>query len=218
MRRGAIAGARVVHAAFFLAVSAYSFLSYSPFAYEQFIKPNVVPALTAFVALSPWLFLVAWLLTLLTVMPQLRGGRGAALARAYAIAGGAIGIAVLRRPPLETLGNSGRAFAIGLVALVAPIWLAILDHRVVSAPVIRKIDRRQALAICALTAVAAWAIYAGTAPFRLREIAGIDLPPRALLAGSVVSLAADLVVAAALWLALSLSSWSAKATPSSGAC
>ena len=34
MRRGAIAGARVANAAFFLVVSAYGFLSYSPFAYE----------------------------------------------------------------------------------------------------------------------------------------------------------------------------------------
>ena len=85
-----VAIGRVVNAAFYLAVAAFCLLSYSPFAYGIFIAPNVVPALTDFVTLSPWLDLVALLVTTLTLMPQLRGGsdrRGSALARMYVSVG-----------------------------------------------------------------------------------------------------------------------------------
>ena len=40
-RPGVIAVARLANALFFLAVSAYSLLSYTPFAYRQFIDPVV---------------------------------------------------------------------------------------------------------------------------------------------------------------------------------
>ena len=83
-RPAATAAARTAHAAFFLSIAAFCFLSYSPFAYSQFIKPNVVPDLNDFVVLSPWLFALTLLVTVLTLLPQLRRpgapGRGAAFA------------------------------------------------------------------------------------------------------------------------------------------
>ncbi len=211
MRRGSIAGARALNAAFFLAVSAYGFLSYSPFAYQQFIKPNVVPALTAFVTMSPWLFWIALLISVLTLMPQLRGARGCGLARAYVAVSAVVGIAVVLRPPLETLGSSGQSFAVGLLALAAPVWLAVLDHRVWSGADIRRLDRLRASIVSGVSAVAVWAIYAGAVPLRMREVAGLDLTPRALLLGASLSLAADLLVFATLWLALLSITWLAAA-------
>ena len=79
MRRpGAIAIARAVNALFFLALSAYCFLAYTPFAYDAFIKPGVSHALWFFIVIAPALFWVVLLVTGLTLMPQLstRGARG----------------------------------------------------------------------------------------------------------------------------------------------
>jgi hypothetical protein len=215
-RRDATAGARLLNAVFFLAVSAYGVLSYSPFAYEQFIKPNVVPALTDFVLVSPWLFWLALLITLLTLMPALRAprrvttdpspleirSRARGLAWAYVAASVVTGVAVTVRPPLAMIGNSWRAFAIGLIALVPPIWLAALDHAIWPSPVIERTTRGRALAICSMSALVAWAVYALGVPFRLRDVIGIDLPARALAFAFGSSLILDVIVFATLCLVL----------------
>src|SRR5262249_30088954 len=70
-RSSIVATARAANAAFLLTAAAYAFLVASPFAYEQFIKPSVVPALTDFVRLSPLLFLLMWLAALFTLLPYL---------------------------------------------------------------------------------------------------------------------------------------------------
>jgi hypothetical protein len=127
-RGGVIAVVRLVHGAFFLAVAAYCFLSYSPFAYAQFIKPSVVPALTDFVLISQWYMAVVVLATVLTLMPQLRGGRGRRLAIGYVVVWGAVAGVALYAQPLRSIGNSPSGFAVGLIALVAPVWLALVDH------------------------------------------------------------------------------------------
>jgi len=142
----AIAAARAVNASFFLAVASYCFLSYTPFAYVQFIKPNVLPALTDFVKLTPWLFWLVLLITLLTLMETLRGGRGSTAARVYTAAMMAVGAALMLRPPLASIGNTPRAFFAGLLALVPPVWLAIVDHRIWPPPEIRPADPYRALA------------------------------------------------------------------------
>src|SRR6476620_11064427 len=116
-RGGVIAVVRLVHASFFLAVAAYCFLSYSPFAYAQFIKPHVVPALTEFVMLSQWYFWVIFLTTLLTLLPHLRGGPGRAVASAYVVVWAVLGAVALFKPPLRAIGNTPLAFAFGLMAL-----------------------------------------------------------------------------------------------------
>ena len=94
----ATAGARALNALFFFAVSAFGFLSYSPFGYQQFIQPNVLPALRDFVTVSPWLFWLVLLVTILTLMPHLRGAPGRGLARAYVGVGVLLGGIVMIRP------------------------------------------------------------------------------------------------------------------------
>src|SRR5436190_8016414 len=183
-------------------VAAFCLLSYSPFAYGQFIKPNVVPALTNFVALSPWLDLVALLVTTLTVMPELRGARGSLLARLY-VGGGALVCAwMFAVRPLLTLGNRPLGLPLALLALVSPVWLAVLDHRSTAAPAIAPSDRARLAAAGLLAGVIAWTAYAVVVPLRLGQAVGIDLPARALAIGFGASLTLTLFVFAALALAL----------------
>ena len=198
---GALAIARVVNASFFLAVASYCFLSYTPFAYFQFIKPNVLPALTDFVRLTPWLFWLTQLITLLTLIETLRGGRGSTAARTYVAVMTALGVAMMFRAPLADMGNTPRALITGLLALVAPVWLAIVDHRIWPAPSIRPADRPRALAACRVSALAIWAMYALPLPWRLTRAIGIDLSARDIAIGLISSLVADLVVFMALFVA-----------------
>lgn len=199
-----VAASRLANGLFFLAVSAYSLLSYSPFAYRQFIEPKVVPALNDFVAVSPWLFAAAYLLTLLTLLPLIRTGLARRLALSYLIVWGAIGVAVAVAPPLATMGNSWRALAVGLLALASPLSLTIVDHVAwPPTPALRPIDRSRALAGCCGSAAAAWVIYAGVAPLRLRHAVGLSLPAPTFAAAAAVAFVFDLFVFMAIFLAIS---------------
>jgi hypothetical protein len=198
---GAVAAARFVNASYFIAVGSYCFLAYTPFAYFQFIKPNVLPALTDFVKLTPWLFLVTQLITLLTLMETLRGGRGAVAARTYVAAMALLGLAMLVRAPLADIGSTRRAFVTGLLALAVPVWLAIVDHRTWPAVETRPADRSRALAACSLAALAVWAIYALALPWRLTRAIGITLGAREIAIGLISSLLSDLAVFMALFAA-----------------
>ena len=63
--------ARVVNALYFLLTSTYCILTYSSFAYQQFIRPRLVDSLTSFVI---WHHLWHWValgLTALTLIPEL---------------------------------------------------------------------------------------------------------------------------------------------------
>ena len=193
---------RIVNALLCLAVAAFSVLSYSPFAYGMFIKPDVVPALSDFVALSPWLFLVALLLTTLTLMPQLRGGAGRWPAAAYVAAGSAAAAWLFVTRPLTTLGNSPRALALAVAALVPPVWLAIIDHRAWEPIDVVATHRPRLAAVALTTAGAGWLVYAVQAPLRLQQAVGIDLPPRAFGIGIGSAAILDLFVFSALALAL----------------
>ena len=203
-RGGVIAVVRLVHGAFFLAVAAYCFLSYSPFAYAQFIKPSVVPALTDFVLISQWYMAVVVLATVLTLMPQLRGGRGRRLAIGYVVVWGAVAGVALYAQPLRSIGNSPSGFAVGLIALVAPVWLALVDHVGRPSEPPQSVRLPRVLMTCLGAAGVAWASYALAVPFRLAETVGIDLGRGAVAVALGASLVADLYVFTALFLALAV--------------
>jgi hypothetical protein len=201
-RPGVVAAARLANALFFLAGSAYGLLSCSPFAYRQFIEPKVVPALNDFVAVSPWLFWAMYLLTLLTLLPLIRGGAARRLALAYLVVWGGIGVAVAIAPPLATIGSSWRALAVGLLALASPVSLAIVDHAAWRIPELGTIDARRALVGCLCTAAAVWAVYAAAAPLRLAHAGGLTLPTPTLGAALAASLVFHLFVFMAIFLAI----------------
>src|SRR3954447_230837 len=78
-----VAGARVLNAVFFLATTIYAILTYSPFAYEQFIQPNMIAWLSNFIFLHTDFYWLALCVTMLTLAPYLRAGPGRVLAWAY---------------------------------------------------------------------------------------------------------------------------------------
>jgi len=201
-RGGVVAILRVAHALFFLTVAAYCFLSYSPFAYAQFIKPSVVPALTDFVMISQWYFCLVVLLTTLTLMSQLRGGPGRWLATAYVGVWGTLALIALYAQPLRTIGNSLTGYVIGVIALVAPAWLAAIDHVARPAPDLRPVHHPRLLGVCLGTAVVGWAAYAIAAPIRLANTPGIALSRSELGVAFGSALAVNLYVFTALFLAL----------------
>jgi hypothetical protein len=201
-RPGVIALARAVHALFFLVLSAYCFLAYTPFAYDAFIKPGVIHALWWFIVIAPALFWIVLLITALTLMPQLltRGARGRIASWAYLVAGVAVGIAVVEKP--LNIGNTPAAFWLGMAALVWPIWMAAIDHRVWPAPTVHHADPVRALMACIVSAVIACATYAVPAPLRLVQTVGIDLPPRMMTAAIGSSLVMDLFIFMAWFLTI----------------
>ncbi len=201
-RAGVIAAVRVVHAVFFVAVAAYCFLSYSPFAYAQFIKPSVVPALTDFVMISQWYFCVVVLATILTLMPHLRSGRGRILAVAYVVVWGALAVVALYEKPLRSIGNSWSGYVIGMLALVAPLWVALIDHVARPAAELKPVGLARVLAACVGTAIVAWVSYAAAVPFRLTTTPGIELTRAELAVALGSSLVSDLYGFTALFLGL----------------
>lgn len=202
-RPGAIAVARVVNGLFFLALSAYCFLAYTPFAYDAFIKPGVSHALWFFIVIASALFWVALLIATLTLMPQLRtrGARGRLAAWCYVGVGAAAGLAVVKWP-LTDIGNTPTAFWLGMAALVWPVWIAVIDHRIWPAPPVGRTDPFRALAACVISAAIACVTYAAMTPVRLARVFGIDAPPRILLTGAGASLVFDLYVFIAWYLTI----------------
>ena len=83
------AAVRLANAAFALATAAYCVLSYSPFAYEQFIRPQLVGWLPGAIAAHHRVFWILLAVTLASLAPHLR--RRQPLAWGYAAAGGLAG-------------------------------------------------------------------------------------------------------------------------------
>lgn len=199
-RPAVIVFARIAHAIFFLTVSAYCLLAYTPFAYGQFIKPGVVPAISELVNLSPALFWLVVLMSVFTLLPFMQGPNRRIGVVAYAVAAAAVGLWAIFRPALAGIGDSPRSLVIGLLALVPPIWLAVIDHGVTPAPPVDPIDERRALKASLLAGLLGWATYAIAIPIRIRQTVGIDLSPPAWTLALGSSLVADVFVFAAIFL------------------
>lgn len=204
--------ARIAHAIFFLAVSAYCFLAYTPFAYRQFIKPGVVPAISEFVNLSPALFCLVVLISVFTLLPFMQRPNRRISVVAYAVTMAAVGLWAIVRPALAGIADSPRSLLIGLLALAPPIWLAAIDHRVTPAPPVEPIDERRALTASFLAGLLGWATYAVAVPFRIRQTVGIDLSPPAWALALGSSLVADVLVFAAIFLVVQIAVGAARFT------
>ena len=201
-RRGIVIFARLLNGVLCLTTAAFGFLSFSPFAYAEFIKPNVSPALTSFIIMSPWLFWMALLATMLTLAPELGSGRAQRSAIAYLVTGAAIGLFLVVRTPLLTIADSWRGFAVGVVASVLPLWLAAIDHIVWPAPVMSPASRPRALNACVGSALAVWACYALGAPVRFSQVVGLSLSGKQMAVALAAALAFDLFVFVVLYLTI----------------
>ena len=184
---------RIANAIFFLATTIYAILTYSPFAYEQFIQPNMIAWLPYFVFLHTdfyWLMLCA---TLLTVAPQLQSGRGRILAWAYLAVGAIVGGLLTVTRVLPAGDTPVRSVAVAFAALVPLLWLGLIDCLTAGERGSRD-GRDGGLTAVLLAAVFVWAVFAVAAPSRLHAAGGIaasNATPQ-LIIGIAASLAAHL--------------------------
>jgi hypothetical protein len=199
---------RAVNALFFLFTAAYCLLTFSPFAYEQFIQPHVIAWLANFVLLYADFYWLALSVTALTLVPCLRSPRLRAWSWGYLAAATVAGILATIRPVLPAGNGPVRSVTVALLALVPLLVLGGLDHAAagLSAGTARDATAplRPPLQItCFWTAAFTWAMYAMFAAIRLRSAGGLsDSSAGALAFGIVVSAVAHLTAFALLFVAL----------------
>ena len=121
---------------FCLLTAAYGVLNCSPFAFEMFVRPQLFPWLSQFVAWHHLWLAGAYVASLVTLTKDLdwripRAGRQAAahrLALAFAVVFGILTLSQQISPFVPTLWNDHRALPTTLVALLPLLWLAAVDH------------------------------------------------------------------------------------------
>ncbi len=200
-----VAAARALNALFFLAIAAYGVLAYSSFAYERLIKPAIIPAVTDFVSMSPALFWLTLLITVLTLFPRLQRPSRSRAAVAYVMTWTTVGVSVAFRPVLAALGGGPSGLIVALLALAAPVSLAIVDHILLPPLPIAPVDARRASVSILGAGLLAWAVYAVAVPLRLRQAIGISFSPGELivaLAGSAAAVVSTFAAVSLMVLAM----------------
>lgn len=204
-RPSIVAVVRVANALFFLVAATYCLLTYSSFAYQQFIRPHLVASLSDFVV---WHHLWHWVMlgaTTITLLPELRCTRSRWarwLGWSYLAAMAAVGVAVLIRPVLPAVENDGLGLWLAIGFLLPPLWLAAYDHlatgwRVAPAPG----EEGRLLSAAVTTAAAIWTAGVVAIPFRLAALGDLRLTPAAIGFGAMTSLVVHLALFVALALA-----------------
>jgi Sulfatase len=149
--------------AFWGASAAYAFLISVPFVYEQFLQPELVPALASFARWHGLLSIGAAVLTVGALWPDL------ARRQAFAAGGALIWITILAAvaaavaSPMTTLSPGAGAAAVSAAALVPIIWLAAVDLSLAPWP---DLDRSndgagRDLAVVGVTAFASATLFGG---------------------------------------------------------
>ena len=216
-RPSLVALARAFHAAVLIGTSMYCLLIYSPFTYQQFIKPQVSAGLAALAVWHSALYWLAIAVTALTLAPFLEQPRARVAGWGYLAAASALGVWLSIHPVLAQPDPARANLLYALVVLVPAVWLSVVDHLAVDAPpaLAPAIDRRSAAA-CWTTALVVWATFVAAAPVRLQVTGGMDLPAGRLLFGLAASLVAHLTAFALVWAALMTASGVAALSRSSG--
>jgi hypothetical protein len=185
-----VALARAANALFFLLTSTYCVLTYSSFAYQQFIRPRMVSSLAGFVAfhhLWHWLLLAV---TVATLLPEWRASRGRVVAWTYVAAMTAIGLAILYRPVLPSVENDALGLWLACAFLIPPIWLAVYDHLATASTFEpTPVDTRRLVIGAAAAGATVWAVNAASAPLHFGDLGDYTTSSAALIFGAGVSLA-----------------------------
>jgi membrane-anchored protein YejM (alkaline phosphatase superfamily) len=178
--------ARLAVAAFALLTWAYSVTTYSPFAFEMFVRPQLFPWLAEFVAWHHVWYWGAYVLSVSTLVPDLvgrdarqpSGKTTRRMALAYSVCFGAIGVYLVGTPYLSELSNKSQSLAVALVPLTPLIWLAAIDHyatcrALASTEDWRRPTGQRPLLFASLgAAVALWLVHFARALSRDRAITG----------------------------------------------
>jgi hypothetical protein len=158
---------RLTAAAIFLITWGYGVTTYSPFAFDMFVRPRLLPELVTFVNWHHVFYWIAFCASALTLIPDLRSPRrGAAwwAAVGYILVFGGVGVHVLGAPYLATLTAQSRSLWVVPGALLPLVWLAAIDHLAGGVPSPpnrreRTTGQRPLLAACLASAVFLWAAH-----------------------------------------------------------
>jgi hypothetical protein len=203
VRFASIVLTRVATAVFCLVTSLYCLLTYSPFAYQQFIRPHLVQGLVPLVVWHHIIYVVVFGATALSMVEELRSGRGRVVGCSYLAASAAIGALLLARPVLPQVENNGRGLVLAFIALLPPIWLAAYDHaRTRELVPAAAISESRIVRGALLAALVVWAGQTAAMPLRLEYTGEITLTPAGIGLGMASSLVVHLLVFAFFSLAL----------------
>lgn len=126
---------RLGAAVFALLTWAYGVATYSPFAFEMFIRPRLVTSLSDFVAWHHALYWVAYLAAAVTLFDDVRASTTVSNARTsrwmavtWLLAFAVVGAWLTRSPYLPRLENNRWSLVAAYIALTPLIALAALDH------------------------------------------------------------------------------------------
>lgn len=119
---------RLVAALFFVMTAVYAIAAFSPFAFDHFIKPRVFAPVNQFVAVHHLLYLAAYALVAITLVPDVRAPRTRRLAIGYLIVFGIVGEWLYVNPLLPKLWNGPECVVAALAAFAPLAGLAIIDH------------------------------------------------------------------------------------------
>ncbi|MCC7416825.1 MAG: sulfatase-like hydrolase/transferase [Acidobacteria bacterium] len=205
-----IAVARAVHALVFAGTGLYCLLIFSPFTFQQFIRPQVSAGLAALALWHTSLCALALAISALTIAPYLEARRAVRAAGwAYLGATGAIvaWFALARVVVQPDPARSNLAYA--LLAFVPPAVLGLFDHLAADAPPLAPARDGRSAAACWRTAACVWAAFGAGALLRLQTSGALEPTAGRALAGVIASLFGHGTIFAMLWLALASASGAA---------
>lgn len=200
---GAVIGiARGLNAAYFVGTCVYCLLSYSSFAYAQFIKPQLVGWIPGVAATHHQWFWLTVLITTPTLVPALRRGpsAGRVVAAIYLGANVCLGVWLLLNPVLLLAGPNSRTLVLAMLCLVPPFALAVVDHLTAVRPALHPIEPSRLFKGAAAASVAVWLAYLLLIPWYIPRTVGVELSWAALLLAVVVSWLSHLMVFALIFL------------------
>jgi len=200
---GAMIGlARALNAAYFVGTCVYCLLSYSSFAYAQFIKPQLVGWIPGVASTHHQWFWLTLLVTAPTLVPALR--RGTTIQRAtvaiYLGANVGLGLWLLVNPVLLLAGPNPRTLMLAVLCLVPPFALAVVDHLTAARPALRPVQSQRLFVGAAAAALAIWLAYVLLIPWYVPRTVGVELSWSALLLAAMVSLLSHLLLFALVYL------------------
>lgn len=199
--------ARLVVAAFALVTAAYCLLAYIPFTYHQVHLGGLLPCLSKFAVLHPYLYWLAFCAAAIT-LPDLRNDRTRSLTVLFLFVYGLAGFKLVSDPLLVRLGNDTQDVVWCLVALIPLVWMAALDWlaqrgRLVWAQA-KRAETGRLFHACLLSAVCVWMLTAAVAFIRFGLIGTIGFTAAQWAMVLVWSLASHLTVFMAIFLLLNL--------------
>ena len=198
----AFAVARGLNAVYFIGSCVYALLSYSSFAYEQFIRPQLIAWLPEVVALHHLLFWLTVLVTLPTLLPPILRGtmRQRIAAGTYLAANVGLGLWLAGNPVMALAGPNTRTLVIAILCLVPLFALAVVDHVTAGRSEVQPIDERRLFISITAAMIVIWLAYVLLIPWYIPRTVGVDLSWAALLLAVAVSLASHLLVFGLIYL------------------